>query len=278
MSLSIRQMVSKYTQGLQFHAELFRAAEMATSLPNSADYTPSEDTDPDSPMEDVGGPAQNQSSVISQNLDPGEARLEAKELPKYLLAKSYFDCKEFERCAAVFLPTALPRGPLPDESPSSQETGPPKPEKGKGKDNEPAKLVALPPPNTLPNLSQKSLFLALYAKYMSGEKRKDEESEMILGPSDGGSTVNRELVGLSRNLEGWFADREAKGLSGSNQGWLEYLYGIVLAKGKTEDTAKKWLLTSVHLYSYNWGAWLELSELLDTMEVGQIVACPLIQR
>ena len=241
---------------------------MASSLPTSADFTPSDDTDPDQQMEDADDPAQNQSSVISPNPDPEEARLEAKELPKYLLAKSYFDCREFERCAAVFLPTALPRGPLSDESPNSQETTPPKPAKGKGKDNEPAKVLVLPPPNTLPKLSQKSLFLALYAKYMSGEKRKDEDSEMILGPSDGGSTVNRELVGLSRNLEGWFADREAKGLSESNQGWLEYLYGIVLAKGKTEDAAKQWLLNSVHRYLYNWGAWLELSELLDYMEVG----------
>ena len=238
---------------------------MASSLPTSADFTPSDDTDPDSRMEDAD---ENQSSVISANSDPEEARLEAKELPKYLLAKSYFDCREFERCAAVFIPTALPQGPLSDESPNSQETAPPKPAKGKGKDNEPAKVLVLPPPNTLPKLSQKSLFLALYAKYMSGEKRKDEDSEMILGPSDGGSTVNRELVGLSRNLEGWFADREAKGLSESNQGWLEYLYGIVLAKGKTEDTAKQWLLTSVHHYLYNWGAWLELSELLDYTEVG----------
>ena len=240
---------------------------MATSLPSSADYTPSENTDSDLPMEDVEGPAQNQPSVISRNIDPEEAHLEAKELPKYLLAKSYFDCREFERCAAVFLPNALPRGAPSDESPNSQETTPPKSAKGKGKNNEPVKVVALPPPNTLPKLSQKSLFLALYAKYMSGEKRKDEDSEMILGPSDGGSTVNRELVDLSRNLEGWFADREAKGLSESNQGWLEYLYGIVLAKGKTEDAAKNWLITSVHRYSYNWGAWLELSELLDIMEV-----------
>ena len=106
---------------------------------------------------------------------------------------------------------------------------------------------------------------------MSGEKRKDEESEMILGPADGGSTVNKELVGLSRSLEGWFADREAKGLVGSNQGWLEYLYGMVLAKGKSEDAAKRWLLASVRRYSYNWGAWLELGALFGNLEeVGQI--------
>ena len=239
---------------------------MSISLPSSADFTPSEDTDPDSPMEDIGSQAQTQPSFISPNPDSEEARLEAKELAKYLLAKSYFDCKEFDRCAAVFLPSTLPQSSLFEKSPDTLETTPLKPAKGKGKDTDSADVVTLPPANTLPKLSQRSLFLVLYAKYMSGEKRKDEESEMILGPSDGGSTVNRELVGLSRNLEGWFADCEAKRLSGCNQGWLEYLYGIVLAKGKTKDAAKKWLLTSVHLYPYNWGAWLELSELLDSTE------------
>ena len=239
---------------------------MAISLPASADFTPSEDTDPDSPMEDINSQPPTRPVIISPSLDPEEARLEAKELPKYFLAKSYFDCREFERCAAVFLPTTLPRGPLSEESPESQETTSPKMAKGKGKDGDSANISILPPTNSLPKLSQRSLFLVLYAKYMAGEKRKDEESEMILGPSDGASTVNRELVGLSRNLEGWFADREAKGLRGTNQGWLEYLYGIVLAKGKVEDAAKKWLLASVRLYPWNWGAWLELSELLDSTE------------
>ena len=40
----------------------------------------------------------------------------------------------------------------------------------------------------------------------------------------------------------------------------------MLAKGKTEEDAKKWLLRSVHLFSFNWGAWLELSELLNSEE------------
>jgi anaphase-promoting complex subunit 8 len=35
--------------------------------------------------------------------------------------------------------------------------------------------------NPYPKLSQKSLFLALYAKYLAGEKRKEEETEMVLG-------------------------------------------------------------------------------------------------
>lgn len=206
-------------------------------------------------------------TFLSSNPDPEEARLEAQELPKYLLAKSYFDCREYDRCAAVFIPSILPRGPLAPMSPNAKTRAPTKAEKGKARESSPSpETVSTSLSNALPHLSQKSLFLAMYAKYMSGEKRKDEDSEMILGPADGGRTVNKELVGLARTLEGWFADRAAKGLEGGNQGWLEYLYGIVLAKGKNEEDSKSWLIRSVHLCPFNWGTWLELSELLNRFE------------
>ena len=203
-------------------------------------------------------------TVITTNTDVSEARLESQEVHKYLLAKSYFDCREYERCAAVFLPSGLPRGPLSSSSPKAPKQGLLKPGKGKSKDYaETAGIGSIPSRDTLSKLSQKALFLALYAKFMVGEKRKDEECEMVLGPADGGSTVNRELVGIARALEGWFASRNPEQNGG---GWLEYLYGVVLSKGKNEDDAKRWLLRSVHLCPFNWGAWLELSELLGSVE------------
>ena len=214
-------------------------------------------------MQDVDPPP-SQAIFPSTNIDPEEARLEAHEFSRYLLAKSYFDCREYDRCAAVFLPSALPRAPPSPVSPSSN---PKIPGKGsKGKDTEFNRHGPGSSSNSLPRLSQKALFLALYARYMSGEKRKDEDGEMILGPADGGTTVNKELVGIASSLQGWFADRAAKGVEGSNQGWLEYLYGVVLAKGKTELEAKRWLLRSVHLCPINWGAWLELNDLLNNVE------------
>ena len=222
-------------------------------------------------MQDIEPPAHYVPTVISSNHDPEEARLEAKEASKYLLAKSYFDCREYERCAAVFLPANLPRSPLSATSPNTQTRTPARSAKGKGRDPNNAKTEGVTSTrNIYPKLSQKSLFLALYAKYISGEKRKDEDSEMILGPADGGTTVNKELIGLGRGLEGWLTERAIQGKDRSSQGWLEYLYGIVLAKGKTEEDAKRWLIRSVHLCPYNWGAWLELSELLGKVdEVGR---------
>ena len=218
-------------------------------------------------MRDIDPPPHYVPTVISSNHDPEEARLEVKEASRYLLAKSYFDCREYERCAAVFLPATPSKSPLSPTSPNVKTRTPIRSAKGKGRETSHAKSESTTSlRNIYPKLSQKSLFLALYAKYISGEKRKDEDSEMILGPADGGTTVNKELIGLGRGLQGWLAERATQGRDGSSQGWLEYLYGIVLAKGKTEDDAKRWLIRSVHLCPYNWGAWLELSELLGKVD------------
>lgn len=93
---------------------------------------------------------------------------------------------------------------------------------------------------------------------------------MILGPADGGVTVNKELPSLTRLLGTWLDQQEAKGSNG--RGWLEYMYGILLAKNKSEDLAKEWFLKSVHIYPYNWGAWQELSNLLNNAdELGEII-------
>lgn len=192
--------------------------------------------------------------------DATELRLEAREAHKYLLAKTYFDCREFDRCAAVFLPAALPKGSAP---PVSSPPATSRPAKGKAKIGTPTKQekVSL---DSVRGLSQKALFLALYAKYMAGEKRMNEDSEMILGPQDGGVTLNKELPGISAVLEDWFNNLPTSGRQ--PQGWLEYLYGIVLAKGKNEKQALDFFIKSVHLYSYNWGAWQEISNLIGTIE------------
>ena len=95
--------------------------------------------------------------------------------------------------------------------------------KGKGRarpsgGEEPGRKAALP------GMSQKSLFLALYAKVMSGEKRRDEDAEMVMGPLDLGTVGNKQLVVVSRYLNAWFEERAAPdGEAVGSQGWLEYL-------------------------------------------------------
>lgn len=225
------------------------------------------DTDPDSPMDDAEYiPPEN---PFLEQQDPDEADMEMRERHKYLLAKSYFDTREYDRCAAVFLPPSMSAIPLAQQSASSNTKSktPVTPHKG----NEPRVSFGSPGTGTshlnpFPRLSQKSLFLALYSKYLAGEKRKDEETEMVLGPADGGMTVNRELPALAQGLGSYFTERKEQGLEDQGQGWLEYLYGVVLLKAKNEKEAKKWLLTAVHLFPFHWGAWQELNDLLGSAD------------
>lgn len=229
-----------------------RAAELLDSLPEPSTTTT------------TATAAGNLSSIyvhpaLSPNTDPQEAALEAKELNKYLLAKSLFDCKEYDRCSAVFLDESYLSGLLSNKS----EEIVPSP-KGKGKSTAPIELSSRDP---LPVLSQKSLFLALYAKVISGEKKRDEDTEMVMGPQDLGSTVNKQLLAAGRFLELWFAEHTTEdGDIVGSQGFLEYLYGMVMAKEKNETVAMDFFVRSVHLFPMNWGCWLEMTNLISRVE------------
>lgn len=91
---------------------------------------------------------------------------------------------------------------------------------------------------------------------------------MVMGPQDLGTCSNKQLLTISRVLEAWFSQHqnpEGDGIEGS-QGWLEYLYGMVLAKEKNEELALMWLIRSVHLVPMNWGCWLEMTGLISRVE------------
>ena len=220
------------------------------------------DTEVDSPMSSLEPESAHvKTHTRPVTSTPRERQLEKLERHKYLLAKTYFDCREYDRCAAVFLPLMLPKGQIAESNPSTTAK----------RQTFSTKIPHVKTPHDetsvtrgCPSMSEKALFLALYAKYMAGEKRKDEDSEMILGPADNGSNVNRELVFISRTLQARFQLQEKR--SEKSQGWLEYLYGIVLIKGKDDEEAKRWLLKSIALYPFNWSAWLELGSLISTTD------------
>src|ERR1700722_1620663 len=75
--------------------------------------------------------------VVTGNMDPDEALLETKEINQYLLAKSFFDCREYDRCAAVFLPDTILAGLLATTSRKSSQTSSTTKGKGKSKASEP---------------------------------------------------------------------------------------------------------------------------------------------
>ncbi|RDA92371.1 hypothetical protein CP533_4407 [Ophiocordyceps camponoti-saundersi (nom. inval.)] len=234
------------------------AAELVNALPDI------DDADQQDLKENHSSPA------FSPNPDPDEAALEARELSKYLLAKSLFDCKEYDRCAAVFLPESVLSSALASHSDAAVGSSSRR-AKGKGK------ATASPRAAPLPKISQKSLFLALYAKFISGEKRKNEDSEMVMGPQDLGSVVNQQLLVIGRYLAAWFDERTVDNdeVLGS-QGWLEYLYGMVLAKEKNDAKAMEFFIRSVHKYPMNWGCWLEMTSLISRVDELNRIArhCP----
>jgi anaphase-promoting complex subunit 8 len=176
-----------------------------------------------------------ESSIDDEHLPPPtthsdaeEALLEAKEQSKYLLAKSFFDCREYDRCAAVFLPENLLSG-LGADAPNRDAPAVTRSAKGKGKASAGGRPGSKSGPTaavaSLPRISQKSLFLALYAKVISGEKKRDEEAGFIQGPQDVGTIVNKQLLVVGRYLDVWFEDRAAGDDEAvGSQGWLEYLY------------------------------------------------------
>lgn len=203
--------------------------------------------------------------ILAGQSDPEEAALEAREINKYLLAKSFFDCREFDRCAAVFLPETILSSVIRASENMHQQPAAGPQDKGKTQMPSP-QTPKLKPHAKLPKLSQKSLFLALYAKLMAGEKRKDEDIEMVMGPHDSGKTVNKELVKIHKILHHWFQERDSVSASSrdGSQGWLEYLYGVVLAKERNEKDAMEYLIRSVQAFPMNWGAWLEIANLVNS--------------
>ncbi|QIX02343.1 hypothetical protein AMS68_007860 [Peltaster fructicola] len=236
---------------------IYRASELLNSFDvGSTWHDDGSDTDVDEEPEDV---------VVPPRRDARELRLEKREVCKYLLAKSFFSCREFDRCAAVFLPQrATYTNPAASSAlaPSTVQAT-----SGSQSSQKPVSTPSAPKA-----LSQKSLFLALYAKYLSGEKRKNEDSEAILGPNDGPVTGNKELIGISSILEDYFNARGGLQNMENSEGWLDYLYGVVLMRMKSEQLAKQWLLRSVNLNPYNWSAWLELANSIGSVEEMQQIA------
>ncbi len=195
-----------------------RAAELLNSIPET----------PDAGASSKERAGHTVPSLLSKNPDPVEADLEAAEVNKYLLAKSLFDCREYDRCAAVFLPESLLTGVVPGPAADASARASTPRKDGSGDGAPPAAATSRSRPSLgtgeMPQISQKSLFLALYAKVISGEKRRQEEAEMIMGPNDVGSVVNRHLRMVASYLERCFLKvKNEDGDYVGSQGWLEYL-------------------------------------------------------
>lgn len=142
----------------------------------------------------------------------------------FLLAKTYFNTKEFDRCAFVLKSCTSPE----------------------------------------------SIFLKLYATYLSGEKKREEESEGVLGQNDTQST-NDAIPQILKELAVIMEFNEY-----SNNPFLNYLYGIILLKQKSIESAIEYLVKSIMLYPFNWSCWKELILNLSNYDEAMLIISKLL--
>ncbi|XP_005992446.1 cell division cycle protein 23 homolog isoform X1 [Latimeria chalumnae] len=115
--------------------------------------------------------------------------------------------------------------------------------------------------------SQKAYFLYMYARYLSGEKKKDDDTVDSLGPLEKGQVKNESLRELRVELS-----KKQKG--GELDGFGLYLYGVVLRKLDLVKEAIEVFVEATHVLPLFWGSWLELCNLITDKEMLKSLSLP----
>ncbi|XP_027538598.1 cell division cycle protein 23 homolog isoform X1 [Neopelma chrysocephalum] len=115
--------------------------------------------------------------------------------------------------------------------------------------------------------SQKAYFLYMYSRYLSGEKKKDDETVDSLGPLEKGQVKNEALRELRVELSKKHKARELDGFG-------LYLYGVVLRKLDLVKEAIDVFVEAAHVLPLHWGAWLELCNLITDKEMLKFLSLP----
>ncbi|XP_039629745.1 cell division cycle protein 23 homolog [Polypterus senegalus] len=115
--------------------------------------------------------------------------------------------------------------------------------------------------------SQKAYFLYMYSRYLSGEKKKDDETVDSLGPLEKGQVKNESLRELRVELS---KKHKAKDLDGFGL----YLYGVVLRKLDLFKEALDVFVEATHCLPLHWGAWLELCNLITNKDMLKSLTLP----
>ncbi|XP_048850941.1 cell division cycle protein 23 homolog [Brienomyrus brachyistius] len=115
--------------------------------------------------------------------------------------------------------------------------------------------------------SQKAYFLYMYSCYLSGEKKKDDETVDSLGPLEKGQVRNEALRELRAELS-------KKHRAGELDGFALYLYGVVLRKLDLLKEAVDVFVEAIHALPLHWGSWLELCNLITNIEMLKSLSLP----
>jgi anaphase-promoting complex subunit 8 len=137
-----------------------------------------------------------------------------------LLAKAYFDMKEYQRCSHLLLGCT----------------------------------------------SAHARFLDGYARYLAGEKRKEEEQLETADQLQRAQVTNTELKYLSQQFGKLYTEHvQSIKTNGAPvlDGHCLYLYGIVLRELDRKADARAVLVHSVNAYPWNWSAWQTLTSLVE---------------
>ncbi|MEE6479947.1 hypothetical protein FKM82_012416 [Ascaphus truei] len=108
--------------------------------------------------------------------------------------------------------------------------------------------------------SKKAYFLYMYSRYLSGEKKKDDETVDSLGPLEKGQVKNEALRELRVELSKKHKARELDGFG-------LYLYGVVLRKLDLVKEALDVFVEATHVLPLHWATWLELCNLITDKEM-----------
>ncbi|CAK9037576.1 Anaphase-promoting complex subunit 8 (Cell division cycle protein 23 homolog) (CDC23 homolog) (Cyclosome subunit 8), partial [Durusdinium trenchii] len=161
-------------------------------------------------------------------LKPGERffpEADAPDTDTLLIAKSFFDLEEYDRCA---------------HSLSAEGTAP-------------------------ETQNCKEIFLWAYSLYLVGEKRKEEEMCEVSDPLEQCQISNSNLRVLRDELSKLHETEAA-------DGYVLYMYGVVLKEMQAKAMARKVLCESVCRSPHNWSAWLDLATLCTEKEdIDQLV-------
>uniref|UniRef100_A0A8C5FTS9 Cdc23 domain-containing protein n=1 Tax=Gadus morhua TaxID=8049 RepID=A0A8C5FTS9_GADMO len=115
--------------------------------------------------------------------------------------------------------------------------------------------------------SKKAYFLYMYSRYLSGEKKKDDETVDSLGPLEKGQVRNEALRELRVELS-------KKHRAGELDGFTLYLYGVVLRKLDLLKEAVEVFVEATHTLPLHWGSWLELCNLVTNIEMLKSLSLP----
>jgi len=105
----------------------------------------------------------------------------------------------------------------------------------------------------------KEVFLWAYGLYLIGEKRKEEEMSEVADPLEQCQLTNSNLRLLRNELS---TLHSKDGLDG----YLLYIYGVVLKEMQAKPLARQILCESVQKSPLNWSAWLDLGSLCTEKE------------